>query len=42
VLSGDDGRYSGNFLQFYLTDGRAPGAAIANVVAQLPGIRTHR
>lgn len=40
VLAGVDGRYGGNFLQFYCTNGATPGTAIGNVVAQLPGIWT--
>lgn len=40
VMAGADGRYGGNFLQFYYTDGSTPGTPIANAVAQLPGIWT--
>lgn len=40
IAEGDDGRYAGNFLQLYWTNGQMPGTPIANVIAQLPGIWT--
>lgn len=40
VAEGTDGRYGGNFIQLYWTNGSIPGTPIANVITQLPGIWT--
>lgn len=38
VQPGADGRYAGDNLQFYYTDGSVPGVGIPNAEVQLPGI----
>lgn len=35
-----DGRYAGNNIQFYMTDGRSPGVVFGAPIANLPGIWT--
>lgn len=40
VVEGADGRYAGNFLQLYWTNGQSPGSPILNIISQLPGIWT--